>query len=77
MPRCQDAPLQTDPWVSRLEAAAAGAEHGGSDALRAVIADPLARAGTWALMLAIALLVFLMVAKPSRSRLVGGRTLRS
>ena len=55
----------TDPWVARLEAAAiAAAEGGSSGALQAVIADPVARAGTWALMLLIAALVFFMVVKP-------------
>jgi hypothetical protein len=55
----------SDPWVSRLEAAAvATAEGGSSDALQAVIGDPVARAGTWALMILVAALVFLMVVKP-------------
>lgn len=57
--------LVTDPWAARLEAAAiATADGGSSDALGAVIGDPVARAGTWALMLLIAALVFLMVVKP-------------
>jgi hypothetical protein len=57
--------LLTDPWAARLEAAAAAAADGGSsDALQAVIGDPVARAGTWALMLLIAALVFFMVVKP-------------
>ncbi len=54
----------TDPWVSRLEAAAASSGAGTSDALRAVIADPTARVATWTLMALIAILVFLMVVKP-------------
>jgi hypothetical protein len=55
----------SDRWVARLEAAAvATAEGGSSDALQAVIGDPVARAGTWALMLLVAALVFLMVVKP-------------
>ena len=57
--------LVTDPWAARLEAAAvATADGGSSDPLGAVIGDPVARAGTWALMLLIAALVFLMVVKP-------------
>ena len=57
--------LVTDPWAVRLEAAAvATAGEGSPDALQAVIADPVARAGTWALMLLVAVLVFLMVVKP-------------
>jgi predicted integral membrane protein DUF2269 len=57
--------LVTDPWAARLEAAAvATAEGGPSDALQVVVGDPFARAGTWALMLLIAALVFLMVVKP-------------
>ncbi|HEX2140937.1 MAG TPA: hypothetical protein VHK28_01510 [Candidatus Limnocylindria bacterium] len=54
-----------DPWVSRLEAASAGSPDGTpSESLQAVIDDPRARAGTWALMLLVATLVFLMVVKP-------------
>ena len=53
--------LVTDPWAARLEATAGG---GSSQALQAVIADPVARAATWVLMLLIATLVFLMVVKP-------------
>ena len=57
--------LVTDPWAARLEAVAVATAEGGSpDALQAVIGDPVARAGTWALMLLIAALVFLMVVKP-------------
>jgi hypothetical protein len=57
--------LVTDPWAARLEAAAvASADGGSSGALQTVIADPVARAGTWALMLLVAVLVFLMVVKP-------------
>jgi hypothetical protein len=55
----------TDPWAARLEAAAtATAEGDSSGALETVIGDPVARAGTWALMLLVAALVFLMVVKP-------------
>jgi hypothetical protein len=57
--------LVTDPWTKRLEAAAvASSDDAPSDALRSVIADPVPRAGTWALMILIATLVFLMVVKP-------------
>ncbi|MDQ3690425.1 MAG: hypothetical protein M3406_10395 [Chloroflexota bacterium] len=55
----------TDPWSVRLEAAAvANQDDVASDTLARVIADPIARAGTWALMVLIAVLVFLMVVKP-------------
>lgn len=55
----------TDPWVGRLErAVAADGDGGSSETLEAVIADPRARAGTWALMALIAAIVFLMVVKP-------------
>jgi len=55
----------TDPWVGRLEkAAAAKLADGSSDTLDAVIDEPLARAGTWALMFLVAFLVFTMVVKP-------------
>lgn len=53
----------TDPWARRLETAAANTDDGGGG-LRAVISDPVARVGTWALMALIATLVFLMVVKP-------------
>jgi hypothetical protein len=57
--------MVTDPWAARLEAAAgATADGGSSEALQVVIGDPMARAGTWTLMLLIAALVFLMVVKP-------------
>jgi hypothetical protein len=57
--------LVTDPWAARLEAAAvASQDDTPSEALRTVIADPLARAGTWALIVLIATLLFLMVVKP-------------
>lgn len=57
--------LVTDPWLGRLErAAAASATEAPSDELLRVIADPVARIGTWALMALIATLVFLMVVKP-------------
>lgn len=55
----------TDPWVGRLERAAAASGVGApSDELAAVIDDPAARAGTWALMALVAILVFIMVVKP-------------
>jgi hypothetical protein len=54
----------TDPWVGRLEKAAEASAGGSSDALDAVIDDPLARAATWALMFLVAFLVFVMVVKP-------------
>lgn len=55
----------TDPWVVRLErAAAASPDDEPSPELRAVVADARARFGTWALMGLIAVLVFLMVVKP-------------
>jgi hypothetical protein len=55
----------TDPWIRRLELAATDSSlDQPSDALRAVIYDRRAAAGTWALMGLIALLVFLMVVKP-------------
>jgi hypothetical protein len=55
----------TDPWVVRLEhAATRSREEEASEELRAVVADPRARFGTWALMGLIAVLVFLMVVKP-------------
>lgn len=53
----------TDPWVARLErAAAAGAAQ--SSELAAVVADRRALAGTWVLQGMVALIVFLMVVKP-------------
>ncbi|MCV0403848.1 MAG: hypothetical protein K5924_09060 [Chloroflexi bacterium] len=55
----------TDPWVGRLERAAAESPADApSDALREVIADPRARAATWALMALVAIIVFVMVVKP-------------
>lgn len=57
--------LVTDPWVGRLErAAAASPAESASDELIGVIGDSTARIGTWALMGLIAILVFLMVVKP-------------
>lgn len=56
--------LVTDPWLGRLERAAAASPEPASDELLRVIADPVARLGTWALMVLIATLVFLMVVKP-------------
>jgi hypothetical protein len=51
--------------VARLEReAAASPDDGPSDAIRAVVADPRAKVGACALWGLIALLVFLMVAKP-------------
>lgn len=53
------------PWSKRLEAAAAASPDGtASPELRAVIDDGQARAGSWALVGLIALLVFLMVVQP-------------
>jgi len=53
------------PWAKRLHAAAAASPDGtASPELRAVIDDGRARAGSWALVGLIALLVFLMVVKP-------------
>ncbi|HSK93168.1 MAG TPA: hypothetical protein VLA76_03820 [Candidatus Angelobacter sp.] len=54
----------TDPWVERLERASLAADLGEGESLDAVIDDPRARIGTWALMALIAILVFLMVVKP-------------
>lgn len=55
----------TDPWVSRLEsAAAASPEDVPSAELLEVIGDPRARFATGALMVLIVVLVFLMVVKP-------------
>jgi hypothetical protein len=55
----------TDPWVERLERAAAESpDNRPSGALGALIADRRARIGTWALQGLIAWLVFLMVVKP-------------
>jgi hypothetical protein len=55
----------TDPWVGRLERAANASGDGTpSEALLAVIDDPMPRYGTWALMALIAILVFIMVVKP-------------
>ncbi len=55
----------TDPWVGRLErAAAASAGDSPSAELLAVIDEPVARWGTWALMALIATIVFVMVVKP-------------
>ena len=52
--------LIIEPWTQRLDAAATGS----TGDLTAVVDDPIARAGSWALMVLIALLVFLMVVKP-------------
>ena len=55
----------TDPWVERLSAAASQSSiDEASDGLRTIIADPVARTATWGLMILIAAMVFLMVAKP-------------
>lgn len=57
--------LITDPWVGRLEqAAAASPPDAASDELRAVVGDRRAKWGTAALMVLVATLVFLMVVKP-------------
>jgi hypothetical protein len=53
------------PWAKRLHAAAAASPDGAaSPELQAVIDDGRARAGSWALVGLIALLVFLMVVQP-------------
>lgn len=55
----------TDPWVGRLEKAAAESPlEAASEGLRSVVDDPVARYATWALMALIAILVFIMVVKP-------------
>ena len=55
----------TDPWVARLEQAAAVSPDGAaSPELAAVIGDQCARIGAWALQGMIAFMVFLMVVKP-------------
>lgn len=55
----------TDPWVARLERAAAASPEGtASPELVAIIEDRGARIGAWALQGMIAFIVFLMVAKP-------------
>jgi hypothetical protein len=55
----------TDPWVSRLEAAAAASGMDvPSDELVGVIDDARARAATAALMVLIVALIFIMVVKP-------------
>lgn len=55
----------TDPWVARLQRAAAASPDGAaSPELAAVVADQRARLGAWALQGLIALIVFLMVVKP-------------
>lgn len=57
--------LISDPWVSRLEKAAqASGTDAPSEELASVIREPAARFGTWALMVLIATLVFIMVVKP-------------
>ena len=57
--------LVIQPWAKRLHAAAAASPGGtASPELRSVIEDPGARAGSWALVGLIALLVFLMVVQP-------------
>ena len=55
----------TDPWVARLEQAAAASPDGAASAeLVAVVDDGRARIGAWALQGMIAFMVFLMVVKP-------------
>lgn len=57
--------LVIEPWAKRLHAAAAASGEGvASPELHAVIDDARARAGSWALVGLVALLVFLMVVKP-------------
>lgn len=52
----------TDPWVGRLERAAAA--DGTGSKLAAVVADRRALIGTWMLQGIVAIIVFLMVVKP-------------
>jgi len=55
----------TDPWVARLEQAAAASPDGAaSPELVAIVDDQRARIGAWALQFMIAFMVFLMVVKP-------------
>ena len=55
----------TDPWTARLgEAATASAGGGPSEELRTIVAEPRARWATVALMVIVAVIVFLMVVKP-------------
>lgn len=55
----------TDPWVARLEQAAAASPDGSaSPELAAVVDDGRARIGAWALQGMTAFIVFLMVVKP-------------
>ena len=55
----------TDPWLSRLGAAAyASPEGAASPELLVVINDERARMATWALMFIVAFFVFLMVVQP-------------
>ena len=55
----------SDPWVERLSAAASQSSiDEASTGLRTIIAGPLARTATWGLMILIAAMVVLMVAKP-------------
>ena len=56
----------TDPWVARLEQAAAAVSPDGAESaeLTEVIDDRRARIGAWALQGMIAFIVFLMVVKP-------------
>ncbi len=49
-----------DPWVARLETATAGTPP----ELAAVVGEPIPRAGSYALMVLIAIIVFMMVVKP-------------
>ena len=55
-----------DPWVGRLESAAATETGEGASpaALQAVIEDPRARAASWGLQVIVTAIVFLMVVKP-------------
>jgi hypothetical protein len=55
----------TDPWVGRLDkAAAASTDETASGELAAIIGEPLPGYGSWAQMALIAILVFIMVVKP-------------
>jgi hypothetical protein len=53
-----------DPWIARLGTAATSSDDGASAQMRGVIDDPRARYASVALMVIIAVLIFLMVVKP-------------
>lgn len=55
----------TDPWVGRVDAAAAASSEGApSPELQALIEDRRVALGSTALMVLLAVIIFLMVAKP-------------